>query len=284
MQNLFISLNNLIHRFLVMLGLRQDRMYWGIVYDSVSKQPLDPVIVKLVDARTGDVLQSLVTDIAGRYNFLAYPGKFKILVKKSNYSFPSQKIKGNRDKLYSNLYFGEFFELTGDSEVIPFNIPMDPQGGDWNQQAKTRFVNFHPATQYLISRITGLLFWFIFILVCLNLYRARTSVTYAYAGFYLLVFLLLFIAPRPRMWGQIASQISTKNYSRILVELSYPEMPNVVVAKTEILQDGKFFLRINKGTYLLVVRGYDINGASTVLKATKVSVGSLQVVNKNLVI
>ena len=84
-RNIFFALN----RLLVALSLKNSRQYWGIVYDSVNKQPLDPAIVKLlyVDGRE---VETCVTDMAGRYGFLARPGKFKIFTKKSNYLFPSQ--------------------------------------------------------------------------------------------------------------------------------------------------------------------------------------------------
>lgn len=284
MINFFIFLNNQIHRILVALGLRHDRMFWGIVYDSVSKQPLDPAIVKLVDAKSGKVFQSSVTDIAGRYNFLAYPGKFIILVKKSNYSFPSKIVKGGEDGLYSNLYFGEFFELFGDSEVIPFNIPMDPVKLDWNQTAKNKVVNFHPWTNYLISRLTRIFFWFGFIFFCLMQFTYQTPLVYGVLALYFFIFLLLLVTPKPRLWGRIVFKKIVNDFGRVVVELSYHSMPGVIVAKADVFPDGKFFLRINSGSYLLNIKTWDKEGVAKVLKSVPVHIGPLQVINKNFVL
>jgi hypothetical protein len=84
MNNVLIWVNNFLNRVLLFFGLRQMQNYWGIVYDSVSKQPLDPAVVKLIDAKTGKVISTCITNLKGRYGFLTAPGKYKILVKKTN--------------------------------------------------------------------------------------------------------------------------------------------------------------------------------------------------------
>src|SRR3989344_7186884 len=95
--NLGLWVAGLLNSFLVFFQLREKRRFWGVVYDSVSKQPLDPVKVSLIYVDTGVVESSGITDLEGRYGFLARPGKFKIFAQRSNYIFPSQKIKGDSD-------------------------------------------------------------------------------------------------------------------------------------------------------------------------------------------
>jgi hypothetical protein len=41
--NLFLKLVSGFNRFLVFIQLKKPKEFWGIVYDSISKQPLDPV-------------------------------------------------------------------------------------------------------------------------------------------------------------------------------------------------------------------------------------------------
>jgi len=117
---------------LTSLGVRRRRKPWGTVYDSVTKQPLDPVYVVLQDLE-GNEIQTCITDLDGRYGFLVGPGKYKIVAHKTNYKFPSEKLRGKTsDEVYSDLYFGEEIEIKEYGEVLIKNIPMDPINFDWN--------------------------------------------------------------------------------------------------------------------------------------------------------
>jgi hypothetical protein len=96
-----------LNRFLTLFGFRKEQSYWGVVYDSQSKQPIDPAIVKLIDVSTGHAVETCITDMQGRYGFLTHPGKFKIFVQRTNYLFPSSSQQGESDGVYKNLYHGE---------------------------------------------------------------------------------------------------------------------------------------------------------------------------------
>jgi len=92
---------------LVGLGIRKKTRPWGTVYDSVTKQPIDPAFVTARD-QSGKVVAEPITDIDGRYGFLLPDGTYYISAKKTNYEFPSKKMVGkSSDELYANLYFGE---------------------------------------------------------------------------------------------------------------------------------------------------------------------------------
>ncbi|HYF05696.1 MAG TPA: hypothetical protein VEA59_06015, partial [Patescibacteria group bacterium] len=47
--------------FLSLIYLRRRRRVWGIVYDSETKQPLDPVVLELKNPETGAVIETAVT-------------------------------------------------------------------------------------------------------------------------------------------------------------------------------------------------------------------------------
>ncbi len=243
-----------INSILVLLTLRSKRKFWGIVYDSVTKQPLDPAIVKLAYLGSNEV-ETCVTDMEGHYGFLAHPGKFKLLAKKTNYLFPSQTLSGDSDGIFDHLYHGEFFELRGDSEVVAPNIPMDPVGTDWNQQAKISVVNTHPYLHSLIRRLIGTLFWFgfIFVMVFFVAYF-RLHVLYLWAALvvYIMLFLLAWLLPDVRLWG-IVSNIPEGE--RVILELLSPSIQGITLGKAEVLPDGKYLLRAKPGSYLLKITG-----------------------------
>ncbi|HSE34990.1 MAG TPA: Ig-like domain-containing protein, partial [Candidatus Paceibacterota bacterium] len=124
----------------VLTGLfrRKRNEPWGVVYDSVTKRPLDPayVIAQIRDQQKSS--GEAITDLDGRYGFILNPGEYIIQANKTHYKFPSEKLKGRgRDELYENLYFGDPFQVR-EGSVIQYNIPLDPVEFDWNEFAKNQ--------------------------------------------------------------------------------------------------------------------------------------------------
>lgn len=160
LQNLWWSLIRLISLLLSAIGLRRSARPWGVVYDSITKQPLDPAYVSLHDV-TGKELEGAITDLDGRYGFLVEPGTYWMRAKKTNYSFPSARLEGqDRDELYDNLYFGDPIEITEEGQVITKNIPLDPDKFDWNEFAKRdmRVMKYYRRRDKLIARVVDALF------------------------------------------------------------------------------------------------------------------------------
>jgi len=267
---------------LIFFSLRAKKKFWGVVYDAVTKQPLDPAIVKI--AYLGDTKTStVVTDLSGKYGFLAHPGKFKLLAKKTNYIFPSQIITGSKDGIYDNLYHGEFFELVDGYEVVGPNIPMDPVNFDCNQKAKLAVTRHHPYIKYLFKTIVGLVFWTGFILLAayVGIHRLQSPLPIlAGAGIYAALIVLSFITPELRLWGFVKQKVFEDKI--LLLELQNALLPGVVMGKAEVEPTGKFLLRANKGTYLLSVSIRDANGGVVLIGRTKVRVGSEGICNQTI--
>ena len=274
----------MVNGFLEFFSLRKKRKFWGIVYDSVTKQPLDPALVKMVYVDEEDT-QTCVTDLAGSYGFLAHPGKFKLLAKKTNYIFPSQLVAGDQDGIYEHLYHGEFFQLDEGSEVVAPNIPMDPVGKDWNQTAKLAVFEAHPYTRYLFKRLVAILFWFGFCLELVFLWKDRHAAWVVPACVLVLYVFLVFvawIAPRGRLWGQVKQKVFWKG--ELLLELQNPATPGVVFGKTATLGDGKFLLRGRPGRYQLQVSHKTLEGEVTVVGHANVRIGKPGVLNSTIVV
>lgn len=253
--NLALKATVFLNHLLMFLQLRAKREYWGIIYDSATKQPLDPVKVSLVYADTGKVESSCITDLEGRYGFLARVGKFKILAQRTNYIFPSQIVKGDKDGIYSDLYHGEFFVLNKASEVVAPNIPMDPVAADWNQTAKQRLVwkNFYP--RWFLEKLITVILWFGFIYAgtMSALTYFKSEVLSAVLGAYLLVFILELIAPNSRLFGLILDSRTLEPVFGAKLVLTNPKVPGVAFGSSLSREDGKFFLRANPGPYALKI-------------------------------
>jgi hypothetical protein len=276
-----------VNNFLTFFGLRKSQLFWGVVYDSVTKQPLDPVIVKLLYADGGEV-ESGVTDLHGRYGFLARPGKFKIFARRTNYTFPSTRVTGEKDGVYENLYHGEFFTLLETSEVVAPNIPMDPQSPDWNQQAKTKMqIGTHPYAELLVKSLAAVLFWFSFVFCLIGIGKTIPVVPFwlwVVLGFYLLVFFLKMAVPEPRLCGQIALGQGITEPMDLYLELGNKNLPGILLGRAIIHKNGRFLLRASPGNYILSVYSTDEKGQKSFLSALPVRVGSVGVFNSTLVI
>jgi hypothetical protein len=281
-KKIWFTINRYLNALLVFLTLRKGHKFWGVVYDSVSKQPLDPVIVKLVYAQSGEPVQTCVTDLAGRYGFLARPGKFKIIAKKSNYMFPSVRAIGDTDGIFSDLYHGEFFELKDESEVLGPNIPMDPVAADWNQQAKLKVINTYPYLRLLFLRLRATVFWFGFIFAAVfstrNFLKDLVFTKPGWAEWVVIAYVLIFafntLLRPPRLWGIVYGGHPVVPLSDIRLELVNSLIPSITLAKAESQEDGRFLLRGNKGSYIL-----KISTKEGLAAEVPITIGSAGVVN-----
>ncbi len=118
----------LAHPF--MLIARRKRKQWGVIYNSLSKLPIDLAIVRLLDAQTGRIIRSSVTDKEGRYFFIVQPGSYKMVAVKAGLVFPSDLLHGlKEDAKYADLYHGEVIVVRKET-TITANIPLDPIGAE----------------------------------------------------------------------------------------------------------------------------------------------------------
>lgn len=281
--NFLIWLNNLINRLLFFFSLRK-RQDWGVVYDSQNKQPLDPAVVKLIKVSTGEIVALCITGLDGRYGFLAGPGKFKILAAKTHYIFPSKLAPEDSDGVYRNLYHGEFLDLRGDSDVLCFNIPMDPVGFDWNQQAKKKYRKFYPRLKNFFILLLAILFWLGFVFSLWHIFaRGFSEILKAALFAYGAIFILAVFAPPIRLYGRLFFKQSRKPVLDAVLELNSTHFNGLALSKTQSGQDGKFFLKAEPGKYILKIKLVD-KGQERELKTFTIRLGWLGIVNQNIAI
>ena len=281
LSELWLVLLQLFRNLLAILGLRRKRRYWGTVYDSVTKQPLDPVIVELLDATTGKQVEQAITDLSGRFGFLAHEGTFRLTAKKSHYRFPADQVSGPADEVYSNLYYGEPIALTGTGIVAP-NIPMDPLAFDWNQMDKQRFIKIHPLREMFSHLLSTGLFYLGLMWTLLTVALSPSWFNILYLVVYLLVLLVRWQLPTRRLWGRIYNTKTGLVSTSTVLELVLPNS-TVILSRARSGSDGRFFLKAPPGTYRLSV--YQMSPGSntkTLLGQKTVSIGSSGVLNANV--
>jgi alpha-tubulin suppressor-like RCC1 family protein len=278
--DLYLVLVRLFDQLLTVLGLRRKKRYWGMVYDSVSKQPLDPVVVKLVDVKSNKVLETAITDLYGHFGFLIKEhGAYAITAEKKGYDFPSKRLPGDHDQIFDNLYHGEILNIFDDSHVVLPNIPMDPTGYDFNQEAKKKIIHFRPNWEWFKYVIFMLLFWFGFALSALAFVSNPSAVNIIVIALYLAVLAYKLFWPHSRLWGRIVG-LRAGDQANLLIELNDPALPGIVMGRAVTASDGKFFLKAKPGKYKVMVKAgenFDQEVSSFIA-----DIGKEGVLNKNV--
>ncbi len=109
-----------------LLIYRRKRKSWGVVYNALSKQPIELAVVRLMKPGTNFALQTHITDAQGRFAFFVPAGSYTIQVQKPGYQFPTTYLKDEKiDVDLVDLYHGEEIKVTGPVTISP-NIPLDP--------------------------------------------------------------------------------------------------------------------------------------------------------------
>jgi hypothetical protein len=234
---------------LVALGIKKKNRPWGTVYDSVTKQPLDPAYVVLQDL-DGKEIATSITDLDGRYGFLVPPGKYRMIANKTNYEFPSKKLAGKgSDELYQELYFSDIIEIQ-EGDVIAKNIPMDPIKFDWNEFAKKdqHLMKFFSKRDLIIARISDILFIFGFIITLISVIAIPASYNIAILVMYVVLFILKKTILKPRAFGHIRHKETKNPLSFAILRVFFAEGDTEVIHKVTD-KTGKYYCLIPNGKY-----------------------------------
>jgi photosystem II stability/assembly factor-like uncharacterized protein len=238
--------------FLPLLVSSQKRSFpWGTVYDSVTKEPLDPAYVQLFDA-SGKEITSAITDLDGRYGFLIDTGAYRIASGKTHYLFPSRRLSGKtHDILYGDLYFGGLITKREEDEIV-CNIPMDPVEFDWNQVQKrvhhlTHFVTWlDPYVLFFCDLLfyAGIAFALWQVTVEPNVFSIGLCVMYA------VLLAARLVRGRPPLYGKIMTRDGTPLSFGVVRFIS----ANGFEAGTKVLDAyGRYIGIVSPGSYHIVV-------------------------------
>jgi hypothetical protein len=237
---------------------------WGVVYDSVTKQPIDPAVVTIVvdESGVGEFKQSRVTDIEGRFSFLVTAGKYIISAEKTHYLFPSKIVKGETDGKYKNVYHGEVIEVEN-PYIINLNIPMDPEGFDWNQSIKPKEIN--ALREYVHENARNILLLAGFTLMVIA-YLLSQNIWYLGIGIVYAINALFWKTQKDeQLWGTVFYRITKEPLARVTVKaIRKPYDLTVGTTTTDLL--GRYFLLLSKGKYTIQVEKTEKGKKPEILK------------------
>ncbi|MBP6904661.1 MAG: carboxypeptidase regulatory-like domain-containing protein [Candidatus Pacebacteria bacterium] len=252
--DLLLLLMRLWSLLLVALGIKKKSNPWGTVYDSVTKQPIDPAYVVLMDMAGNEVATS-ITDIDGRYGFAVPPGTYTIIANKTNYEFPSKKLAGKmEDELYKDLYFGGPIVVTEEGGIIARDIPLDQLNFDWNEYAKNEQhrLRSYKRRDLLVARISGTLFIIGFIITGVSTVIVPSTFNIVLMSVYVIMALLRIFGFQVRPTGSVADTVTDMplpfSVVRIVSNVTNKEITHKVADRT-----GKYYALVANGNYHVVV-------------------------------
>ncbi len=235
-----------------LLGFKKKYRPWGTVYDSVTKQPLDPAYVVLKDSQGNDI-STAITDLDGRYGFLTQGGSFSLVANKTNYTFPSEKLAGKTsDELYTNLYFGGLVTVDAKTAVIDRNIPLDPQNFDWNEFAKRNknLMKFYSARDRMFHKLADLFFRLGFICALVGAFVTPEPYNFIIVAAYLVIIVLRKMGIRGRSYGFITETETGNPLSFAIIRIISPSLRKEIFHKVAD-QFGRYYCLVPKGNYIV---------------------------------
>ena len=253
---------------------QKRRRPWGVVYDSVTKVPLDPAYVQLFTT-DNKVEQESITDLDGRYGFLVPEGRYTLTVNKTNYKFPSTyRPLFGQDVLYSNLYYGEEFAV---SDTVVRDIPLDPVGRDWNQEEKMRTKQtyfFRPLDVSIIA-VLDTVFYLGLMALSLQFFFVKTILTGLLLAVYVVLLYLRIKGGKPILYGVLSKNDTPLAFAIVRILKSGYEVAHKVADSygryAVLVAPGKYTVRIEErlgqDKYRIVYE-YDVSATSGLINKT----------------
>jgi hypothetical protein len=249
---------------LILSAFGVRRRSWGVVYDSITKQPLDPAYVSLMDTHNNEVTNA-ITDLDGRYGFIVKKGIYKLTANKANYTFPSVKLFGaTEDEFYKDLYLGGEIVVENDGDIIDRNIPMDPVGEDWNETAKRerKIMRFYSARRLFMHRASRIFFYIGFLLSISAVFIIEKPYTFAIVAFYLLMFLLRRVGIKEKVKGVIFEKGTGYGIPFAVVRV-FSEKTNTQIKNCVADVNGKYLCLVGNGRYYIKIEKKNDDGTYT---------------------
>ncbi len=235
---------------------------WGVVYNSVTKEPLDPAYVVFKDAVTGAEVETAITDIDGRYGFLPRTGTYSLVAHKDTYQFPSTRLAGKtQDEFYDDLYLGGTFDVHEKQDVIKKNIPLDPVGFDWNayQKNNLHLVGGFMKRSHIIQLLSNGIYAIGFVFSIYAFLMSASLWNGIILGLYILFFFLRLTVFRYRGFGIVMDQLTHTPVAHALIKM-YRTGVNELVGKTISDQYGRYYKLVHDAVYHMTVETLQSDG------------------------
>ncbi|KKP93787.1 MAG: hypothetical protein UR98_C0002G0026 [Parcubacteria group bacterium GW2011_GWA1_36_12] len=266
-----LQLLRLLSSLMIAFGLKRKSKGWGTVYDSITKQPLDPAYVMLQNEK-GEEVTTSITDLDGRYGFLAEPGKYTMVANKTHYKFPSKALYGrSNDEIYSNLYFGGEVEVGEKGDVVARDIPLDREKFDWNEFAKKQknLMKLYSQTEITFRQLADILFVVGFASAIVSVLLAPERANLIVVLLYMLLGVLISLNIKTRTFGTLSEKDTGLPLSFAILRIFNADVDKEMV-KRVANQYGRYYILVPPGKYYLKIEKKNDDGSYSHIFTSKV--------------
>jgi uncharacterized repeat protein (TIGR01451 family) len=228
---------------------RKKREKWGIVYDALTKLPIDLAVVRLYSKESRKLVQTRVTDKKGRYLMIVKkPGQYYLSVSKPGYLFPTQFLKDStQDTKYLDLYHGEAVEISEENIALTVNIPLDAK----DKKAATAKEIIH---SYLIKNLRLIVSYVGIALAILVVLIIPTAITIGALIIHIALFAIfrrLIVPKKPKSWGIIYDSKNKKPLKHAVVKIFDMRFNKLLEAQVSDSK-GRYAFLLGKNEYQML--------------------------------
>ncbi len=271
------SMARLFSIFFAFFGLGKKKRNCGLVYDSVTKEPINNAVVRIYGT-DGILIATEVTNAYGLFETAIESGQYNIKVQSNKHVFPSTLIMGAQDLPYENIYIGGDFNYDATS-TISYSIPMDPLEKSFVTYGKTiaknRLINLATLLLNLLM-MEGLVFSLISYIKNTTTLNLVLLITYV-----LIVILGIIIRTQGKYKFGTVRDLAGNTCAKVQIGLIEADF-NTIYAKRVTNEKGKYRFIVPGGNYKLVSLDprYELVDSSDVISGKKRN--KLMIVSKNI--
>lgn len=233
---------------------RKKRKEWGVVYNSLTKMPIDLISVRLIDDKTDRIVQTAVTDSKGRYKFFAEPGIYRLVVASSEFIYPTKILQDiTEDTSFENIYHGAPIHIDENTSAIIQNIPIDPAGVNKTPRRIIISDFIHDVRTFIIS--VSLAVGALAMFIKPNLY---IGILLAVQILFYILFKKASKQKKFKNYGVIFDNKSKKPISKVIVRL-YDSKFNRLIATQVTDSKGRYSFLVGKNNYYLTIEKSGFN-------------------------
>jgi len=224
---------------------------WGIVYDANSKNPIAFAVVRLFD-QGGNMLKQAVTDLQGRFSFLADPGTYQLSVEHSDYN----KALKNMSILKEDSKIAENIGLVALEENRPLLASLRSSMGTFFMKT------------YWILGFLGMIFSFVAMVSNFEIVNLMIFIVYV-------VQMVMMIVLRPkRDFGFVYNTITGERIKGAFIQVQDVTQGRQVDVQMSD-ERGRFGFNLDQGEYILIVKVGEQSPKNSDLQSIQLADGSI---------
>ncbi len=231
----------------LLLFNRRKRKAYGVVYNAVTKIPVELAVVRLYRVSDNRLIKSAVSNAEGKYFlFVPEPGVYKLKVAKGGFIFPSVYSAGIKDDgVFLDVYTSQLITVSEKDATIAANIPMDPSEAPAHQgEHRLKMKRFLRTLQKVAAPTGVLLSFFVFV----TLPGVFSGIGLGVQIVTLLISIRLATPKKPKGWGIVDATVGKAPLGNVVVRLFEPRY-NKLVESTLTDNRGRYSFLLGPNEY-----------------------------------